>query len=202
MNLLNTHMKTKREDISEYVVSVQNDIINREYRPESGNGQGIRKTMRKYPETSSSQQTFIIKDNHYTPGNRKSSNLLTYHQKMDMHIKRSKKNEVQPAGVPNETKPTGNYFILPQWQKSGTADPIDPSAVKFEISRNKQDLPGICSSINFHNMETKANAWTMETLYNPLTGGEFETEEPRKMNKLDKGHRSMKVLPSSINHSR
>ena len=65
---------------------------------------------------------------------------------------------------------------MPIWLKSDDTDPIDKSAVKFEIDRagfNGKKI--LCSSVNFKNAETKANAWTIDTVYNPFNGGEKET---------------------------
>ena len=51
--------------IKEEVIARQNNIIDREFRPDSTDSVGKRKTMRKYPIESSEQQTFVIKDNRY-----------------------------------------------------------------------------------------------------------------------------------------
>ena len=51
-------------------------------------------------------------------------------------------------------------------------------------------------------METKLNAWTLDTIYDPLTGGEMATYEPKTLMQKTTHNRSMKVLPSTINHSK
>ena len=59
-------------------------------------------------------------------------------------------------------------------------------------------------------METRLNSWTLDTIYNPMTGGaktllpapEASTPEVKSLMKRNSLHRSHNVLPSSINHSK
>ena len=84
---------------------------------------------------------------------------------------------------------------------------IDASAKSFE-----QDTPGVLAtsaSVNFKNMETRLNSWTLDTIYNPMTGGAKnfppapDTQEPavKSLIKTNAIHRSYNVLPSAINHT-
>ena len=66
------------------------------------------------------------------------------------------------AGTPTSARVTGNEYKIPQW-KVGMKDNIYPGAVKFEVDRKGQyGVPMLCSSVNFKNMETKFNAWTVD----------------------------------------
>ena len=112
------------------------------------------------------------------------------------------------AGKHSKSRITGNDYIMPQWQRSGATDRIDASATKFE--QEKPGVPATSSSVNFKNMETRHNSWTMDTIYNPLTGGarnllpEPESDKPevKSLIKRNSMHRSYNILPSSINHSK
>ena len=107
------------------------------------------------------------------------------------------------AGTPCRSKVNGNEFKIPLWKKSEMKDTIDPNAFKFEVDRQGQyGVPILCSSVNFKNMETKLNAWTADTVYDPMTGGEIATYEPKSLMQKSAHIRSMKVLPSTINHSK
>ena len=114
----NTMRSTKsREMIKEEVIARQNNIIDREFRPDSTNSVGKRKTMRKYPIESSEQQTFVIKDNRYFE--KPKYNLLALKPK-----KKEEKKSRSPlaAGTPNKSRVTGNEYLMAQWQRSGDID--------------------------------------------------------------------------------
>ena len=161
----NTMRSTKsREMIKEEVIARQNNIIDREFRPDSTDSVGKRKTMRKYPIESSEQQTFVIKDNRYFE--KPKYNLLALKPK-----KREEKKSRSPlaAGTPNKSRVTGNEYLMAQWQRSGDIDQIDASAQSFELAT--PGVPVTSASVNFKNMESRLNAWTLDTYYNPKTGG-------------------------------
>ena len=116
--------------------------------------------MRKYPSCSSFQQTFVIKDNKYLIDEKKNLINILPAKKKEMQIKMLK----HAAGTPNKSRVTGNNFMMPQWHRSDQTDSIDPSAVKFEIDKQgKYEVPMLCSSVNFKNMETRLNAWTLDS---------------------------------------
>ena len=54
-----------KEHIALEVISKQNNIIEREFRSDSAECPGQRRTMRKYPLVPTSKQTFIINENKY-----------------------------------------------------------------------------------------------------------------------------------------
>ena len=158
--------------------------------------------MRKYPLKAASLHNFLIKDNNYVQ--RPKYNLLTLSPKKKEDIK----NFSLAAGKHNKSRINGNDYIIPQWQRSDENDRIDASASRYEI-----DKPGVSatsSSVNFKNMETRHNSWTMDTIYNPIIGGaksllpepSSEKSEVKSLIKRNAMHRSYNILPSAINHSK
>ena len=85
--------------------------------------------------------------------------------------KREEKKSRSPlaAGTPNKSRVTGNEYLMAQWQRSGDIDQIDASAQSFELAT--PGVPVTSASVNFKNMETRLNAWTLDTYYNQKTGG-------------------------------
>ena len=126
---------------------------------------------------------------------------------MALKPKKEAKKISMPAGVPNRTRITGNEYFMPQWKRTGDTDQIDASAKSFEL--DKPGVPATSSAVDFKNMETRLNSWTLDTIYNPMTGGAKnlppapDASEPaiRSLIKTNAIHRSYNVLPSAINHT-
>ena len=158
--------------------------------------------MRKYPLKAASLHNFLIKDNKYVQ--KPKYNLLALSPKKKEGIK----NFSFAAGKHNKSRINGNDQIIPQWQRSDENDRIDASSIRYEIE--KPGVHATSSSVNFKNMETRHNSWTMDTIYNPVTGGaksllpEPRSDKPevKSLIKRNAIHRSYNILPSAINHTK
>ena len=139
---------------------------------------GTRTVLGRSKDSLAMQQSFSVKDNFYlekNPLNKTTSMVGSFEMsKPKSQANLSYLRKRQSAGVQSRTKVSENLHQMRNWLKRTDQQPEVKNDFRLPSYKAKDELGRKCflnSTVNFKNMQSSGNAWTIDQEYNNTTGG-------------------------------